>query len=78
MDPSISLHDDACGHQRVSDSCGLADSVVRVQVYSLSAPLTQGKVSPFYMSTYKTDFLLVEDKDADATLKILKSKFEFV
>jgi len=43
-------------------------------VSSLSAPLAKAKISIFYISTYETDYLLVEEKNLNKAKKIL-SKF---
>ena len=40
-------------------------------VASLSAPLAKAKISIFYISTYQTDYLLVEDKNFKKAKKIL-------
>jgi len=40
-------------------------------VSSLSAPLAKAKISIFYISTYETDYLLVEEKNLDKAKKIL-------
>jgi len=40
-------------------------------VSSLSAPLAKAKISIMYISTYETDYVLVEDKNLDKAVKIL-------
>ena len=40
-------------------------------VSSLSAPLAKAKISIFYISTYETDYLLVEEKNLNKAKKIL-------
>lgn len=40
-------------------------------VSSLSAPLAEEKISIFYISTYETDYLLVEEKNFDKAKNIL-------
>lgn len=40
-------------------------------VSSLSAPLAKAKISIFYISTYETDYLLVEEKNLEKARKIL-------
>ncbi len=40
-------------------------------VSSLSAPLAKAKISILYISTYETDYLLVEEKNLDKARKIL-------
>lgn len=40
-------------------------------VASLSKPLAEAKISIFYISTYETDYLLVEEKNLQRTKKIL-------
>jgi hypothetical protein len=41
-------------------------------VASLSEPLAQAKISILYISTYETDYLLVEEKNLEKTKKILE------
>ena len=41
-------------------------------VASLSEPLAEAKISILYVSTYETDYLLVEDKDLEKVKKILR------
>jgi len=43
-------------------------------VSALSTPLAKAKISIFYISTYETDYLLVEEKNLAKTKKVL-SKF---
>ena len=43
-------------------------------VSSLSIPLSKAKISIMYISTYETDYVLVEDKNLEKAVKIL-SKF---
>lgn len=43
-------------------------------VVSLSKPLAEAEISIFYISTYETDYLLVEEKNFEKAAKIL-SKF---
>jgi hypothetical protein len=43
-------------------------------VASLSEPFAEAKISILYVSTYETDYLLVEDKNLEKAKKIL-SKF---
>jgi len=40
-------------------------------VSSLSVPLAKAKISIMYISTYETDYVLVEDKNLDKAVKIL-------
>ncbi|PIP52914.1 amino acid-binding protein [Candidatus Beckwithbacteria bacterium CG23_combo_of_CG06-09_8_20_14_all_34_8] len=40
-------------------------------VASLSNPLAEANISIFYISTYETDYLLVEEKNLEKTKKIL-------
>jgi hypothetical protein len=40
-------------------------------VSSLSTPLAEAKISILYISTYETDYLLVEEKNLDKATKIL-------
>lgn len=40
-------------------------------VSSLSKPLAEAKISIFYISTYETDYILVEEKNLAKTKKIL-------
>ncbi len=40
-------------------------------VASLSKPLSEAKISIFYVSTYETDYVLVEEKNLDKAAKIL-------
>ena len=40
-------------------------------VYSLSKPLAEANISIFYISTYETDYLLVEEKNLEKAKKIL-------
>jgi hypothetical protein len=40
-------------------------------VSSLSAPLAKAKISILYISTYETDYILVEEKNLDKATKIL-------
>jgi hypothetical protein len=40
-------------------------------VSSLSVPLAKAKISILYISTYETDYLLVEEKNLDKATKIL-------
>jgi len=40
-------------------------------VSSLSKPLAEAKISILYISTYETDYLLVEDKNLEKAQKIL-------
>jgi len=40
-------------------------------VSSLSAPLAEEKISIFYISTYETDYLLVEEKNLNKAKNIL-------
>jgi len=40
-------------------------------VSSLSSPLAKAKISIFYISTYETDYLLVEEKNLSKAKKIL-------
>ena len=40
-------------------------------VSSLSKPLADAKISIFYISTYETDYLLVEEKNLEKAKKIL-------
>jgi len=42
-------------------------------VSSLSKPLAEAKISIFYISTYETDYLLVEEKKLEKAKKILES-----
>jgi len=41
-------------------------------VSSLSKPLAEAKISILYVSTYETDYLLVEDKNLEKAKKVLK------
>jgi len=41
-------------------------------VSSLSAPLAKDKISILYISTYETDYLLVEEKNLNKAAKILE------
>ena len=40
-------------------------------VASLAEPLAQAKISIFYISTYETDYLMVEEKNLQKAKKIL-------
>ncbi|MDP2664101.1 MAG: ACT domain-containing protein [bacterium] len=40
-------------------------------VASLSKPLADEKISIFYISTYETNYLLVEDKEVEKSKKVL-------
>ena len=42
-------------------------------VASLSQPLAEAEISIFYISTYETDYLLVEEKNFNKTKKILSA-----
>ena len=45
--------------------------VLTGMVSSLSAPLAKEKISIFYVSTYETDYLLVEEKNLAKAKKVL-------
>ncbi len=53
---------------RVEGPLGFASTGI---VSSLSVPLAKAKISIMYISTYETDYLLVEDKNLDKAVKIL-------
>jgi hypothetical protein len=40
-------------------------------VASLSKPLAKAKISIFYISTYETDYILVEEKNLDKAIEVL-------
>jgi len=42
-------------------------------VASLAEPLAQAKISIFYISTYETDYLMVEEKNLEKAKKILST-----
>ena len=42
-------------------------------VASLAEPLAQAKISIFYISTYETDYLMVEEKNFEKAKKILST-----
>lgn len=46
-------------------------------VSSLSKPLADAKISIFYISTYETDYLLVEEKNLEKAKKILDTFCDF-
>lgn len=52
------------------DECGI--------VAALSGPLTQRKICPFYLSTYSTDYVLVQEGKWPDAESILSDKFQFV
>lgn len=47
-------------------------------VYQLSAPLTENSLCPFYISTYTTDYILVQSKSQPEAVKILSDHFSFI
>ncbi len=53
---------------RVEGPLGFASVGV---VSSLSTPLAKAKISIMYISTYETDYVLVEDKNLDKAVKVL-------
>ncbi len=46
-------------------------------VASLSQPLAEAEISIFYISTYETDYVLVEDKNLNKAKDILDNFCEF-
>ena len=42
-------------------------------ISSLSQPLAEAEISIFYISTYETDYLLVEEKNLEKAKKILST-----
>ncbi|KAI8098325.1 uncharacterized protein B0P05DRAFT_567682 [Gilbertella persicaria] len=61
---------------QVDDEGGQDSSGKRIS--DLSCPLTQGKFSIFYMSTYQTDFVLIKDRRLRQAVQLLQQhQFEF-
>lgn len=52
------------------DECGI--------VAALSSPLTQAGICPYYLSTFFTDYFLVQEGKWDAAKTILEQEFRFV
>lgn len=47
-------------------------------VAAVSAPISEQKITVFYMSAYRTDWLLVRGVDFEAALKQLEHKFTVI
>ncbi len=44
-------------------------------VYSVSKPLTEHKILPFYLSLFHTDYFMVQERKLKESVKLLKEKF---
>lgn len=54
---------------------GILDFSLTGISYSLLQPLTKAKISIFSMSTYNTDYMLVQEKYLDETIAILNEEY---
>lgn len=47
-------------------------------VYSLSEPVTEARICPLYLSTYRTDYMLVPEPESKHAITLLLRKFKVV
>jgi hypothetical protein len=76
FDEEAELPDDTCWQAFCIDGKFGFDEVG--MVYTLSSPLTNARIAPFYISTFSTDYVLVSSRNYKQSLDILANCFEFV